>query len=335
MIKVRNLTKWYGRTLAVDDISFSVGEHTVVGFLGPNGAGKTTTLRILTCYQPATSGSAKVSGHDVFTESLQVRQIVGYMPENVPLYPEMRVREYLTFRAALRGIPARGRAAAVDRVCEQCWLSTPEDMTGRRADQLSRGYRQRVGLADCLLHQPKVLVLDEPTIGLDPTQVRAMRDLIRQLGHDRTILLSSHILAEVEQVCGQIIIISGGQLVAEGTPAELRRQVTGASRIIVEAKGGEPEQMAKIIGDLRGVAAVERSRAGNWTRLAIRGPEDADLRPLVASTLLGKGFQVRRLTREIASLEDFFVHITYEQSMRVGDGEVTRPAPQPADAAAS
>ena len=316
MIKVKNLTKWYGRTLAVDDISFSVGEHTVVGFLGPNGAGKSTTLRILTCFQPATSGSATVGGFDVFTQSLQVREIVGYVPENMPLYPEMRVREYLMFRAALRGIPVKQRSAAIDRACEQCWLSTPEDMTARRTDQLSRGYRQRVGLADCLLHEPKVLVLDEPTIGLDPAQVRAMRDLIRQLGQDRTILLSSHILSEVEQVCGQLIIIAGGKLVAQGTPAELARKVTGGSRIIVETKGGEPKEMAAAVEGVTGVADVATSRAGNWTRLTIGGAAESDLRPEVVAALSDKGYRIRHISLEIATLEDFFVHITYDQSVR-------------------
>jgi len=334
MIKVRNLTKWYGRTLAVDDISFDVSEHTVVGFLGPNGAGKSTTLRILTCYQPATSGWATVDGFDVFGQSLKVREIVGYMPENVPLYPEMRVREYLQFRAALRGIPKKRRSAAVDRACEQCWLSTPEDMTARRCDQLSRGYRQRVGLADCLLHEPKVLVLDEPTIGLDPTQVRAMRDLIRQLGQDRTVLLSSHILAEVEQICGQIVIISGGKLVATGTPAELRKRITGASRILVEAKGAEPEEMAAVIRGVEGVSRVDLSRAGNWTRLAVAGAADADLRADVAAALSEKGYRLRYLSLEIPTLEDFFVHITYEQSVRDGRAAAAAAAPAPAGEAA-
>ena len=162
------------------------------------------------------------------------------MPENAPLYPEMRVREYLSFRAALRGIPADGRAAAVDHAAERCWLTKPEDVMRRRIDQLSRGYRQRVGLADCLLHEPPVLVLDEPTMGLDPGQVREMRNLIRDLADGHTIILSSHILAEVEQVCREIIIISGGRIAAEGTPGELRRRVTGPSRLIVELKGAPP-----------------------------------------------------------------------------------------------
>lgn len=316
MIEVKNLTKYYGRTLAVDNISFQVATGSVVGFLGPNGAGKSTTLRILTCFLPATSGSAKVDGLDVFSQSVSVRSRIGYMPENAPLYPEMRVREYLSFRAALRGIAANGRAAAVDRAAERCWLTKPEDVMRRRIDQLSRGYRQRVGLADCLLHDPPVLVLDEPTMGLDPGQVREMRNLIRDLGDGHTIILSSHILAEVEQVCKEIIIISGGRIVAEGTPGELRRRVTGPSRLIVELKGAPPEEMAQAVAGMDGVRQAEPSRAGNWTRLAVQTAENTDLRSEVAALAAQKGYQLRELRREIGSLEDFFVQITYQQSMR-------------------
>ena len=316
MIDVKHLTKWYGRTLAVDDISFHIGAGNVVGFLGPNGAGKTTTLRILTCFIPASRGSATVAGLNVFSESVEVRRRVGYMPENVPLYPEMRVREYLSFRAALREIPRKQRSSAVDRVVEQCWLSKPEDVSNRRMDQLSRGYRQRVGLADILLHDPPVLVLDEPTIGLDPAQVREMRNLIRTLGEQHTVILSSHILAEVEQICSQLIIISAGKLVAEGSPNELRQRVTGPSRLIVELQGSEPAEMAAAIKTIDGVLGVEHARAGNWTRLTVQGSEESDLRATVAATAAEKGYRLRELRREIGSLEDFFVQITYEQSMR-------------------
>jgi len=299
MIRVKNLTKWYGRTLAVDNISFHVKAGTVVGFLGPNGAGKSTTLRILTCYLPATSGSVLVDGLDVFKDSLKVRNRIGYMPESVPVYPEMRVREYLTFRAALRGIPAKQRAAAVDRVCQTCWLSQPEDMTRRRLDQLSRGYRQRVGLADILLHDPPVLVLDEPTIGLDPGQVREMRNLIRRLGENHTIILSSHILAEVEQICGELIIISGGRLVAQGTAKQLREQVAGPSRLVVELKGAEPDEMARAVAGIEGVTDVQHARAGNWTRLSVQTRPEADLRAEVAALAAAKGYQLRELRREV------------------------------------
>ena len=319
MIDVQNLTKWYGRVLAVDRISFHVDKGKIVGFLGPNGAGKSTTLKMLTCYLPATSGKATVAGCDVLTDSLAARRHIGYMPESVPLYTEMRVREYLMFRAALRDIPSRERKSAVDRVAERCWLSKPEDMMRRRLGELSRGYKQRVGLADVLLHNPPVLVLDEPTIGLDPAQIRSMRELITGLAGDHTVILSSHILAEVEQTCDHLIIIAGGQIAAAGKPEELRRQVTGPSRIIAEVKGGEGDDLAKTVKALSGVREVEPSRVGNWTRLTIRGDAKADLRSDVFALASRENWQLRELRREVGSLEDFFVQITYEQNLRIGN----------------
>ncbi|MBN1941927.1 MAG: ATP-binding cassette domain-containing protein [Phycisphaerae bacterium] len=316
MIDVKHLTKWYSRVLAVDDISFHVGQGRVVGFLGPNGAGKSTTLKIITCFLPASSGTVTVNGLDVLAESLAVRRQIGYMPENVPLPEEMRVWEYLTFRAALRDIPARQRSAAVERVCRRCWLSEPEDMTRRRLGELSRGYKQRVGLAEVLLHNPPVLVLDEPTIGLDPAQIRAMRELIRELGQEHTVILSSHILAEVEQTCDDIIIIAGGRLAASGTPAELRRRVVGPSRVIAEIKGASPEEIAQAVKALAGVSAVETSRHNHWTRLDIQADGEADPRGEIFQLAKTQGWDLRELRRAGGSLEDFFVQITYEQSMR-------------------
>ncbi len=315
MIKVKNLTKWYGPVLAVDNISFEIPKGKIVGFLGPNAAGKSTTLKIITCYLPATSGHVTVAGHDVLSESLQVRQKIGYMPETVPLYAEMRVREYLLFRAALRDIPVKDRKAAVDRVAERCWLSKPEDMMRRRLDELSRGYQQRVGLAEVLLHNPPVLVLDEPTIGLDPAQIRSIRKLIQELAGDHTVILSSHILAEVEQTCSQLIIIAAGRLAAAGTPAELRKRVTGPSKIIAELRGAEADELSNAVRSIKGVRDVETSRSGNWTRLTISSDAQADLRGEVFKVASQKGFQMRELRREVGSLEDFFVQITYEQNM--------------------
>ena len=318
MIEVRHLTKWYGRILAVDDISFGVEKGQVVGFLGPNGAGKSTTLKILTCYQPATRGRASVDGFDVLSQSIDVRRRVGYMPEAVPLYPEMRVRELLSFVAGLRDVPRGRRKAAVDRAAERCWLSQPEDMMRRRVGELSRGYKQRVGLAEALLHDPPVLVLDEPTLGLDPAQIRAMRDLIRELGQDHTVILSSHILAEVEQVCKQLIIIAGGRIAATGTPGELRQRVLGPSRIIAEVKANDESTIVPAVKGVAGVRAVESSRAGSWTRLLIQGDPASDLRSDVFKLAVAKAWQVRELRREVGSLEDFFVQITYEQNVRLG-----------------
>ena len=316
MIEVKHLTKWYGRVLAVDDVSFGVDKGKIVGFLGPNGAGKSTTLKVLTCYLPATQGKATVDDCDVLTQSLEVRRRVGYMPESVPLYPEMRVRELLVFRAALRDIPRRKRRAEVDRVAERCWLSQPEDMMRRRVGELSRGYKQRVGLAEVLLHSPPVLVLDEPTIGLDPAQIRSMRDLIKELGGDHTILLSSHILAEVEQTCNELIIIAGGRIAATGTPGELRQRVVGPSRILAEVKAGDGADPAATVRGLEGVREVAGERVGAWTRLRIQADSQTDLRAQVAALAGEKGWPLRELRREVASLEDFFIQITYEQNLR-------------------
>ena len=316
MIDVKHLTKWYGPVLAVDDVSFHVDKGRIVGFLGPNGAGKSTTLKILTCYQPASSGTASVAGHDVLTESLEVRRRIGYLPETAPVYPEMRVDEYLSFRAALRDIPARRRKAEVDRVAQRARLSTPENMMRRRLGELSRGFRQRVGLAEVLLHEPDVLILDEPTVGLDPVQIREMRSLIRDLGQQHTIILSSHILAEVEQTCDELIIIAGGRIAATGTPDQLRRQVVGPSRIIAEVKGAEPKQIAQALEALSGVKSVQASAAGNWQRMTIGSDSGDDLRAEVYRTIVDKGWQLRELRREVSSLEDFFVQITFEQNVR-------------------
>jgi ABC-2 type transport system ATP-binding protein len=316
MIDVKHLTKWYGRVLAVDDVSFHVAKGRIVGFLGPNGAGKSTALKVLTCYLPATSGKVTVAGHDVLSESLAVRRNVGYMPEAVPLYPEMRVRELLTFRAALRDIPARQRKAAIDRVADRCWLSKPEDVMRRRVGELSRGYKQRVGLAEAMLHNPSVLILDEPTIGLDPNQIRAMRQLIVQLGNDHTIILSSHILAEVEQICNAIIVIASGRIIATGSPDELRKKVLGPAQVIAEMRGAEAGKLASAVQALEGVRKVAQDSVGGWTRLMIDCDGKADRRSEIYRLVAEKGWQLRELRDKAGSLEDFFVQVTYEQNMQ-------------------
>jgi ABC-2 type transport system ATP-binding protein len=310
MIEVKDLTKRYGSVLAVDGISFTVDEGEIVGFLGPNGAGKTSTIRILTCYHPATSGSARVGGFDVFTESLQVREMMGYLPESTPLYPEMRVREYLNFRGKLHGLSSSDRQTAIHRVTDQCWLG---DFVNRPIGHLSKGMRQRVGLADALLCDPKVLVLDEPTIGLDPTQIRETRNLIRQLGERHTILFSSHILSEVEQVCTRIIIIAAGKLIAQGTPDELRKQVSAESRLIAEVRGPAGE-VKQAVGGMNGVDSVELTETEGWCRLAVAGNGTVDLREPLGKLLHDKGWGVRELRREVPSLEDYFVKVIAQQS---------------------
>ena len=265
MIEVKNLTKFYGDRCVVDHVSFRVNEGEIVGFLGPNGAGKSTTIRVIACFLPATSGSVSVSGHDVFKESLAVRRLIGYLPENVPLYPEMRTREYLNFRGKLHGLDRAERQAAIARVTERCWLG---DVIDRPIGQLSKGYRQRVGLADSLLHNPEVLILDEPTVGLDPAQIRETRSLIRELAAQHTIILCSHILPEVEATCQRTIIINRGKIVASGSPAELRARIGGDSRLIAEIKGPSEEVVAGIRG-LDGVSDLHSEQNNGWTRLTV------------------------------------------------------------------
>ena len=318
MIEVRNLTKKYGRVTAVDGISFHVDKGSVVGFLGPNGAGKTTTLKILTCYHPATSGQATIAGYDVLTQSLDVRRNIGYMPESPGLYPEMKVHEFLKFRAALREIPRRQRRSAIARVAVLCRLTEPENMMRRNMGELSRGYRQRVAMADALLHSPSVLILDEPTSGLDPAQIRSMRELILKLGGTHTIILSSHILAEVEQTCDHLIVIAGGRIAAAGTPDELRKSVIGPSRIVAEIKGDRDEVLQAVKG-IPDVRKVQIKSIGKWQRVTIHDKDSTDHRTDLADLACSKGWALRELRDEAGSLEDFFVHITYEQNIEAAD----------------
>src|SRR5205809_1361575 len=230
MIEVTHLTKYFGPILAVDDISFRIAQGEIVGFLGPNGAGKTTTIRILTSYLPATSGIARVANHDVMKESMEVRRAIGYLPESVPLYPEMRVEEYLLFRAKLKGVDRKARPARLDYCLDRCRI---REVRRRLIGTLSKGYRQRVGLADAMIHDPPILILDEPTAGLDPLQIRETLSLIKELGEQRTVLLSTHILSEVEAVCERVIIIAAGKVGLSKTLAELEAE----SSTLLEVRG--------------------------------------------------------------------------------------------------
>ncbi len=311
MIQVKNLCKMYGPVKAVDDISFHIKEGEIVGFLGPNGAGKSTTLRILTCYIPATSGSASVAGFDVFADSMEVRRRIGYLPESVPLYPEMRVREYLTFRAKLKGLGAAERPAAVEKVARRCQAI---DFIERQCGQLSKGMRQRVGLAEALIHDPKVLILDEPTVGLDPAQIRETRQLIRDLAKEHTIILSSHILPEVEATCERTIIIAAGRIVASGSPDELKQRITASSRLIAEIKGAADAVTSGVSG-LDGVEKVEASLVDGWNRLIIDSRAGKDPREDIYALSSKNGWTLREIRREVASLEDYFVQITAKQNI--------------------
>jgi ABC-2 type transport system ATP-binding protein len=318
VISVSQLTKAYGSHLAVDHISFEVPRGQIVGFLGPNGAGKSTTIRMLTCYMPPTSGGATVNGFDIFKQSEKVRQSIGYLPENVPLYQEMRAEEYLDFRGQLRKMPRAERRKRIDYVLERCWLT---NVRKRVIGNLSKGYRQRVGLADALLHNPPVLILDEPTVGLDPTQIRESRKLIKELGGQHTVMLSTHILPEVEAVCDRAIVIAGGKIVAQGSPDELRTSRRLQARVLVEARGPVKE-MEAAIAHVSGVGRVEQLESATnghandgYVTLAVRPKESHDVREEVARTVIGRGWPLREIRLEHATLEEFFIQVTASQAM--------------------
>jgi ABC-2 type transport system ATP-binding protein len=315
MIEIRDLTKWYGPILAVDHISLDVPAGRIVGFLGPNGAGKTTTLRILTCFMPATSGAATVDGHDVFTDSAAVRRRIGYLPENTPLYPEMRVTEHLHHFGRLHGMNRADRNRRIGELTERCGLGA---IAHRLIGQLSKGNKQRVGLAQALLHDPPVLILDEPTVGLDPAQITAVRQLITELGRDKTILLSTHILPEVEKTCQDVVIIAQGRVAAQGAPDELRRQVSRTARVLVEVQAN-PSAVEQALGAVASVAKVEAEAREGWCRAAVTPRHaDADIRADLAAAVMAKQWAMRELRLEAATLEEFFVQITSTQARAAG-----------------
>ena len=307
MIEVNGLTKRYAGHTAVADVSFTVARGEIVGLLGHNGAGKSTTMRVLSCYLPATSGSVRVAGLDVFTESQEVRRRIGYMPENNPLYPDMRVREYLKFRARLKGLGRRRSRERVDVVMEQCGLA---DVSRRIIGQLSKGYRQRVGLADALVHEPELIILDEPTIGLDPQQIRAVRQLIKSLGQKHTVLISTHILPEAEVTCHRMLIMCEGRLVASGTPDELQNLMAGSSQIVAEV-AAVPAELNECFSVMPEIEQFNISAAeGEYQRCALTPRNGQDLRPLLYDLAVQRGWALRELTRNRHSLEDIYVQVT-------------------------
>lgn len=307
MIKVEGLTKNYAGVTAIKDLSFSVEKGEIVGFLGPNGAGKSTTMRILSCYLPATSGRASVAGFDVGTHSLEVRSRVGYMPENVALYPEMRVQEYLEYRAALKGVRGRRNRQRVNAVKELCNL---RDVEHKLIGALSKGYRQRVGIADALLHDPDLLILDEPTIGLDPNQIRQVRQLIRDLGKRHTILLSTHILTEVEMICSRVLIIDRGRVAASDTPENLAGRVRTAGAVTAEIRA-DASDLESALSALPGVRKAEvLPLEHGWHACTLRTDAGRDAREEVASLAAARRWPLRELGREQVSLERVFAEIT-------------------------
>lgn len=312
MISVQDLTKQYAGRLAVNHISFEVKPGEIVGFLGPNGAGKSTTMRVLSGYMPPSSGSVKVNGYDVFQDSLEVRRSVGYMPETAPLYTDMKVKEYLRFRGELKGLKGRDMRRRVGEVMEMCSVT---DVRRRLIGNLSKGYRQRVALADALLHQPPLLILDEPTAGLDPVQIRQVRELLSGLRPKHTILLSTHILQEVEQICDRVIMIHHGRLLADDTPGNLMQKLRTLHQVYVELHGG-----AEITGALEALPGVrkvaEEALEEGWKRYTLRVEPSNDVREAVMSLAAAKSWKIRELHRQLPSLEDVFVELAASEPVK-------------------
>ena len=307
MIEVSHLTKRYAGHTAVSDISFTVGHGEIVGLLGPNGAGKSTTMRILACYLPATSGTVRIGGLDVFRNSDEVRRHIGYMPENNPLHPDMRVCEYLKFRARLKGLGWKRARQRVEMVMDQCGLA---DVNHRIIGQLSKGYRQRVGLADALVHEPELIILDEPTIGLDPNQIRSVRQLIKGLAQAHTVLISTHILPEAEVTCNRMVIMYQGRILAADTPENLQQLMASRSQVIAEIAAPQQE-LRDCWSQIAEIEQFDVSPSdGDYFRCALTPRDGLDLRPQIFAVAQAHGWPLRELTRSRHSLEDIYVRVT-------------------------
>ena len=328
MIKVENLTKRYANYTAIKDLSFEVERGEIVGFLGPNGAGKSTTMRILSCFQPATSGRATVAGYDVFSQSVQVREHLGYLPENVPLYTDLRVNEYLEHRAALKGLSGKVLRTRVGEVKEMTDLN---DVSRKLVGNLSKGYRQRVGLAEALVGDPDLLILDEPTIGLDPNQIRQVRDLIKTLGQKHTILLSTHILPEVEMTCSRVIILHKGKIEESDTPQNLVNKLRAVGNIRLEADTGDDNGLVELrtvpgikeaslepaapgeLATATTTAPAEANGRNGYRSFLLKAEAGADPRAEIYRLAVDRRWSLRELSRRRATLEDVFVEITHAE----------------------
>ena len=311
MIQVENLTKYYGNIPAIEDITFTAEKGEILGFLGPNGAGKTTTMRILSCFMPATKGTAKVAGYDVFKDSLEVRKRIGYQPENVPTYRDMSVSAYLNFVAQVRGIDRRERKTKIGKVMDECGIT---EVSGKLIGKLSKGYRQRVGIAQALVHDPEVLILDEPTIGLDPRQIHGMRDLIKNLGGKRTIILSTHILPEVSMTCQRVVIINEGRLIAVDTPDNLMARLQKGTKILAEIEG-PPDDIMKELKGVSGVTKIEKkdAKSENTFTYLIDSTIDRDIRKELFAIISKNGWLLTEIRQIDMSLEDIFLKLVTEE----------------------
>jgi ABC-2 type transport system ATP-binding protein len=314
VIDIRGITKRFGDTLAVDDVSFSVSRGEVLGFLGPNAAGKTTTMRVLTCYLVPDEGTASIAGHDILDDPIGVRRRLGYLPESAPLYLDMGVIEHLRFIAEMRGIPSGRINSRVRDMVDVCGLGS---VVHKGVAELSKGFRQRVGLAITMIHDPDILILDEPTTGLDPSQIIEIRELIKRIGTEKTVILSTHILPEVEATSSRVLIINEGRIVASGTPDELADMAIGSEgvRVTVSAPVGEAEAR---LGELLGVSAVEAvaEEEDGYLTFSVRGDDGTTLADRVFDLVSDKGWRLRELRRETASLEDIFLKLTTGEERR-------------------
>ena len=312
MIDVQDLTKTFGERTAVDHVSFSVNKGEILGFLGPNGAGKTTTMRMLTSYMPATSGTARIGGFDVFDQSLEVRRHIGYLPENPPVYPDMTVGAYLDFVARIKGVPGEKRAQQVSDALAKTNTADKRDELIKR---LSRGYKQRVGLAQALVHDPDVIILDEPTVGLDPKQIIEVRHLIKSLAGSHTIILSTHILPEVSMTCDRVVIINKGKIAAVDTPQNLTSQLRGGQRIRVEAAASE-QALRDLLSQIPGVSRVqvETASAQGHLQATVESAQGKDIRSAIAAKIVEKGWPLFELKGVSLSLEDIFLELTTDDA---------------------
>lgn len=308
MIEARGLTRYYGEVMAIEDVSFFVEKGEIVAFLGPNGAGKTTTMRILTCFLPPTRGTAKVAGHDILEDPVAVRRKVGYLPEDVPLYPDMTVWGYLEFMGRLRDIPKKKREGRMKEVMERCGIP---DVADELIGTLSRGYRQRVGLAQALLHDPKVLIFDEPTMGLDPRQTAEVRQLIKSMAGEYTVMISTHILPEAQQVCERVIIINDGKIVATDSAENLTAKLARSRRVYIEVRGPSEEVM-KAVRSVEGVMEVvkESTLKGGRSRYRVEMGLDKDVRDRIAHEIVRRGWGLLEMKQEVMSLEEIFFKLT-------------------------
>lgn len=311
MINAIGLTKYYGLNCAVDNLSFNAKKGEILGFLGPNGAGKTTTMRILTGYMPPTSGQVTIGGYDVIDQSLEVRRLVGYLPESVPLYADMRVKEYLKFMSKLRKL--NNIDIRIKEILDEVGI---KDRADSYIEKLSKGMRQRVGLAQALIHKPEVLILDEPTIGLDPVQIIEVRKLIQQIGKERTVLLSTHILSEAQQICDRVMIINRGRLVAEDTPEHLQKRLSGSRKVYIRVV----DNPTKALSLIRTLPALETACLNEKNQIEFENPVDKDLRPTVAKTLVSADIGLIEMQIEKANLEDVFLQLTQSDNNNASIG---------------